>query len=147
MRVNEIMTHNPAVCPPEAGLREVARLMVRFDCGLIPVIGHGSRKPVGVVTDRDIACRTVAQGMNPLEMNAREIMTSPCVTVFHLERVEDCVRKMEECRIRRMPVVDEEGGIVGIVSQADLARYAGEGRTAELVEEVSEPQESPAVSE
>ena len=93
-------------------------------------------KPVGIVTDRDICCRTVAEGKNPLEMRAGDCMSSPCVTVTPEMSVEDCCRMMEE-KIRRVPVVDERDACCGIVAQADIARHAPEQETAEVVKEVS----------
>ena len=138
MQVKDIMTREPSCCTPDTNLQEVARLMVECDCGEIPVVeNRQSMKPVGVVTDRDICCRTVAEGKNPLEMTARDCMSSPCVTVTKEMGVEDCCRVMEENQIRRVPVVDERGACCGIVAQADIAQRASERETAEVVKEVS----------
>ncbi len=138
MQVKDIMTREPACCMPDTNLQEVARLMVECDCGEIPVVeNRQSMKPVGVVTDRDICCRTVAEGKNPLEMTAGDCMSSPCVTVTPEMGVEDCCRVMEENQIRRVPVVDERGACCGIVAQADIAQRASERETAEVVKEVS----------
>jgi len=138
MQVKDIMTREPSCCTPDTNLQEVARLMVECDCGEIPVVeNRQSMKPVGVVTDRDICCRTVAEGKNPLEMTARDCMSSPCVTVTPEIGVEDCCRVMEENQIRRVPVVDERGACCGIVAQADIAQRASERETAEVVKEVS----------
>jgi len=138
MQVKDIMTRDPACCTPDANLQEVARLMVECDCGEIPVVeNRQSMKPVGVVTDRDICCRTVAEGKNPLEMTAGDCMSSPCVTVKPEMSVEDCCQVMEENQIRRVLVVDENGACCGIVAQADIARHAPKQETAEVVKEVS----------
>ena len=138
MQVKDIMTREPACCTPDTNLQEVARLMVECDCGEIPVVeNRQSMKPVGVVTDRDICCRTVAEGKNPLELTAGDCMSSPCVTVTSEMGVEDCCRVMEENQIRRVPVVDERGACCGIVAQADIAQRASERETAEVVKEVS----------
>src|SRR4029453_13569554 len=138
MQVKEIMTREPACCMPDTNLQEVARLMVECDCGEIPVVeNRQSMKPVGVVTDRDICCRTVAEGKNPLEMTAGDCMSSPCVTVTPEMGVEDCCQLMEENKIRRVPGVDERGALCGIVAQADIARHAPEQETAEVVKVVS----------
>ena len=80
MRVKDIMSTTVACCGPETSLPEVARMMVDNDCGEIPVV-NASGAPIGVVTDRDITCRTIAEGRNPLVMVAGDCMTSPCVTV------------------------------------------------------------------
>lgn len=82
MQVKDVMTANPACCTAETNLREVAQLMVEHDCGEIPVVANkDTKKPVGVVTDRDIVCRTVAKGTNPLDLTAADCMSQPCVTV------------------------------------------------------------------
>ena len=137
MKIEEIMTPNPACCGPETNLREVARLMVDHDCGEIPVVRDG--RPVGVITDRDIAARAVAAGRNPLEMKASDLMSSPVITVNPSTDVDDCCDTMEEHQIRRVPVVDDSGSCCGMVSQADIAKHASARKTAEVVKEVSRP--------
>jgi CBS domain-containing protein len=138
MRVREIMSKNVACCGPETSLPEVARMMVDNDCGEIPVVTV-SRVPIGVVTDRDITCRTVAEGKNPLLMEAGDCMTTPCVTVTPETSLEECCQALESNRIRRVPVVDETGACCGMVSQADIALHAPKTETAEVVKKVSEP--------
>ena len=140
MKVKSIMTSNPACCTPDTSLRDVARLMVEHDCGEIPVVESlASMRPVGVITDRDIACRAVAGGKNPLQMTAKDCMSSPIVTVTPETDVQECVRTMEEHRVRRVPVVDEVGSCCGMVSQADIAKRAPARETAGLVKEISQP--------
>jgi CBS domain-containing protein len=140
------MTKDPACCTPETKLPEVARLMIEHDCGAIPVVGsQRERKPVGIITDRDITCRAVAAGKNPLDLTAGELMTTPVTTVTPAESLEECVRAMDERRVRRVPVVDEQGICCGIVAQADVARWAPEQETAELVRDISERAQAGAV--
>jgi CBS domain-containing protein len=141
MRVRDIMSKNVACCSPETSLPEVARMMVDNDCGEIPVV-NASRVPIGVVTDRDITCRAVAEGKNPLLMEAGDCMTTPCVTVTPETSLEECCETLESNRIRRVPVVDETGACCGMVSQADIARHAPKTETAEVVKKVSEPSRS-----
>jgi CBS domain-containing protein len=142
MKAKEIMTLNPAYCTPNTNLQQVAQMMVEHDCGCIPVVeSQDGLKPVGVVTDRDICCRTVAQGKNPLAMTAGEIMSSPVVTVTPNMSVKEFTRVMEENQIRRVLVVDENGDCCGIIAQADVARRASKQQTAEVVREVSQPSE------
>jgi CBS domain-containing protein len=143
MKVREIMTQDPACCPPEANIRDVARMMAENDCGEIPVLDERSR-PIGVVTDRDIACRVVAQGKDPDRTTARDAMTSPVITAAPEDDVAECLDKMEESQIRRVPVVDEGGACVGMIAQADIARAASEGDIAELVRDVSQPKDQPS---
>lgn len=142
MRVEEVMSSDPACCTRNSSLQEVARMMVDWDCGEIPVVeGPDSqgRKPIGVVTDRDIICRTVARGLNPLQLKVSDCMTEPCITVTPDMSVEDCCNVLEENKIRRVPVVDAQGNCCGIVALADIARHARMRTAAEVVREVSEP--------
>ena len=140
MRVKELMSPDPACCTRDTNLQEVARLMCDYDCGEIPVVDdRKTMRVVGVVTDRDITCRSVAKGMNPLEMTADSCMTTPVVTVTPDTTVDEACRLMEEHQIRRIPVVDPDKRCLGIVSQADLARNATPMQTAEVVAEVSRP--------
>ena len=143
MQVKEVMTANPVCCTPDTPLPAVAKLMVDNDCGEIPVVENKeSNIPVGVVTDRDIVCRTVAKDKNPLELTAGDCMSTSIVTVTPDTPVEECCRIMEEKQIRRVPVVDSDGACCGIVALADLAREAKSGVAGEVVKEVSEPSKS-----
>jgi CBS domain-containing protein len=140
MQVREIMTHDPACCAPETNVRDVARMMAENDCGEIPVLDESSR-PIGVVTDRDIACRVVAQGKDPGQTSARDVMSSPVITASPEDNVAECLDRMEENQIRRVPVVDADGACCGMIAQADIARAASEGDIAELVRDVSQPRD------
>lgn len=143
MQVKDVMTADPACCTPETPLTEVARMMVDNDCGEIPVVeAQGSKKPVGVVTDRDIVIRTIAENINPLELTAADCMTTPVVTVLADLPAEECCRTMEEKQIRRVPVVHDNGDIIGIVALADVARHSETSVAGDLVKEVSEPTKS-----
>lgn len=138
--VQEIMTRNPACSAQDEPLPDLARKMVEHDCGEIPIVeSRQNPRPVGVVTDRDIACRTVARGANPLELRAGDIMSSPVVSVGPNDSLEDCCRIMEERQIRRAPVVDEQGQCCGIVSQADIARHAPADAIGAIVRDISRP--------
>lgn len=138
MNVQEIMTENPACCPADENLQAVARMMVDNDCGLIPVVENAqSKKPVGTVTDRDICTRAVAEGRNPLDLTARDVMTENVITVTPETSLEECCNLMEDNQIRRVLVVDNKGDCCGIVAQADIAVNAGGNKTAEVVQEVS----------
>lgn len=141
MQVRDIMTQQVASCTPETGLEEVAAMMVECDCGAIPVVDPQTRKAVGVVTDRDIVCRAVAKGQNPMGMKVDQVMTMPIATVGPDASLEDCLAEMERAQVRRMLVVDEQGLLCGVVAQADIARAAPEHQTAELVKDVSKPSE------
>ena len=144
MQVREIMSNHLVCCTPDTPLADVARLMVENDCGQIPVVGSDDRRPVGVVTDRDIACRAVAKGRNPLDLTARDCMSSPVVTVSANAGVDECCQTMAGRQVRRLPVIDENGECCGIVAQADIARVASENVAGRVVREVS--REIPAAS-
>jgi CBS domain-containing protein len=141
MRVEQIMSPDPACCSRTTSLQEVAQMMRDHNCGEIPVVESvgAIRRPIGVVTDRDIVCRSVARGLNPLELQASDCMTEPCITVTPDMSVEQCCDILEENQIRRVPVVDAQGSCCGIVALADVALRAQDGTTAEVVREVSEP--------
>lgn len=136
--IESVMTRNPVTCYVNTPLPEVAALMLSHDCGQIPVV-DAQGKPLGVVTDRDIVVRVVANGGNPAVATAADAMTSPARTVGLDTDLDDCLHTMEQAQIRRVPVVDERGRLVGIVATADVA-LAGERKAiAEVMEEVSAP--------
>ena len=132
----DIMQKNPVHCLTTSSLQEVANLMVKYDCGEIPVIDPASEVIAGVITDRDITCRSVAEGLNPLEMKASEAMTVPAITVHPETTLDRCIHLMESNRIRRIPVVDKEDKICGIISLEDIARN-DEKYAAEIIHEIS----------
>lgn len=138
MQVKELMTADPACCTSENGLQEVAQMMVDNDCGEIPVVEDKKNNlPIGVITDRDIVCRTVARGLNPLDLTVADCMSKPCVTVTPDMSVEECSRILEENKIRRVPVVDADGSCCGIVALADIVLHARSSVAADVVKEVS----------
>lgn len=121
-------------------------MMADNDCGEIPVLDE-SNWPVGVVTDRDIACRAVAQGKDPKQTAARDVMSSPAITVNPGDSLADCRETMKRNQIRRVPVIDDSGSCCGMLAQADIARSASEHEIAELVRDVSQPSnEAPRIS-
>ena len=137
MQVKDIMTSDPACALPDSSLTEISRMMLVYDCGEIPIIeSEETRKPVGVVTDRDIVVRTMGEGLDPTDMLAREIMSTPVVTVTPNTSFEECKHVLEEKQIRRVPVVDENGAICGIVALADITRYGTQNDVGEVLQEV-----------
>jgi len=140
MTARDLMTANPACCTRDTSIGDVARLMVQCDCGQIPIVESKDRKKVvGVVTDRDIVCRTIAENRNPLEMRAEAVMSSPAVTVADDSDAEEVTGVMEKHQIRRVPVVNQNGELCGIISQADVARHRSSREAGELVRDVSAP--------
>jgi CBS domain-containing protein len=139
----DVMTPDPVCCTPTTTLEQVAKLMAQNDCGEIPVI-DSSDQPIGVVTDRDIVCRLVAEGKNPIAYTAETCMSQPVVTVRIDAPLSEVVSTMEKHQIRRVPVVDESGGCLGIISQADVAWAGPEREVAELVRQVSRDSGQPS---
>lgn len=141
MQVKDLMTAEPAYCTPNSTLLDVARLMRGRDCGAIPVVKDSAtgRELVGIITDRDIVIRGVAEGGDPFGLTAGQCMSMVVATVAPEASLEDCADVMEEHQVRRVPVVDRQGNCCGIVAQADLARKGPASQTAEVVCEVSQP--------
>ena len=141
----DIMTTHPACCTPETPLQRVAQLMVLQDCGEIPIVqDEDSLIPIGVVTDRDIVCRIVARGKNPLDHTAEACMSQPVITVDENMLMEDLLSVMEKHQVRRVPVVNARGRCVGVVSQADVAWKGQQKEVSDLVREVSRDTDSPS---
>jgi CBS domain-containing protein len=137
------MTANPTCCTAADSLQKAAQLMVEQDCGEIPVVdGSETRMPVGVLTDRDIVCRTVAKGMNPLDLTVGDAMTAPALSVSPEDSLDECFDMMERNQIRRVPVVASEGPIIGIISLADIARSVTGSETGAVLHAVSQPSSS-----
>lgn len=138
MDVKSVMTANPACCTAQTPLRDVARMMVDNDCGQIPVV-DAANAPIGVVTDRDIVVRIVAEGRDPATACAADCMTGPVTTVGADSSLAECCETMEREQVRRVPVVAADGSLCGIVSLADVALAGRDQKTAEVVKQVSEP--------
>ena len=140
MNVKDLMTPNPASCVPSTKLKDVVKMMIDNDCGEIPVVAaKDDKRPIGVITDRDIVVRTIGQGANPLDKTVEFCMTVPCITVTPDMSLVECCSVMETHQIRRVPVIDEKNMLVGIVSMADVAQNAGRRAAAEVIKEVSQP--------
>ena len=132
----DVMTADPACCSADTTLDRIAQMMVKNDCGEIPIVDGGNR-PIGVITDRDIVYRVVAEGKNPASQTAETIMTKPVVTVRTDAPLDEVIATMEKHQVRRVPVVDAGGCCAGIIAQADIAAEAAPQSAAELVREVS----------
>lgn len=149
MRAQDLMTMSPVCVTPDEDVQKVAQLMAEKDCGCIPVVDSSdNRRVVGVITDRDIAIRAIAEGKGP-STKARDIMTSDPRCCLPDDGVRAVERVMAEQQVRRVVIVDDDGTCVGIVAQADLARAKApdvtERDVAYVVEQISQPA-SPSVS-
>lgn len=134
-RVRDIMTENPVSVRPDSQVVEAARLMASEDVGSLPVV-DGDRL-VGVVTDRDITVRVVAEGRDAGATTVGEIASSDPVTVKPDADLDEALREMARNQVRRIPVVEGDR-LVGIVAQADVARETSDSETGRVVEEISE---------
>jgi CBS domain-containing protein len=133
-KIDEVMTRDPRTLTPESSVEEAARFMRDDDVGSLPLV-EGT-KCIGTVTDRDIVIGVVAESL-PLDTPVREIAARHLVTVDPQQPVEDAMRLMAEHQLRRLPVCAENGQLVGIVAQADVARFASPEETGETVEQIS----------
>jgi len=129
------MTSNPCSIDAEKSVAYAAKMMKEEDVGLAPIV-EGD-KLVGMLTDRDIAIRVVAEGRNPDQTKVREVASSQVVTIDPQQDLDEALRIMAKHQVRRLPVVEEDGRLVGVVAQADIAREGDDSRTGELVEEIS----------
>jgi CBS domain-containing protein len=132
--VKNVMTKNPTSCDPSATVVEAAKVMASEDVGSIPVAKDS--RLVGVVTDRDIVIRVLAEGRDPSSTTVGEIASSDLETVSPDDDLNTALRKMASSKVRRLPVVEGDE-LVGIVAQADVARQGDDSETGQVVEEIS----------
>jgi CBS domain-containing protein len=139
-KCSELMTKNPVCCLPDSMVAAVAQLMKRENIGPIPVIeNEQSRKLVGIVTDRDLALKIVAEGRDAKSTKVEAVMTRKVVTCRADDDVQKALDAMSEHQLRRIPVVDNENGILGIIAQADVAtRINQPEKTAAMVKGISQ---------
>jgi CBS domain-containing protein len=143
MRVHEIMTREPICCLAEDTAQAVAKLLRQEDVGSIPVISDASsRRLVGIITDRDLVCRIVSEGLDASTTAIAAFMTRDPVSCRAEQSLDSCEKLMQLHQIRRVPVVDKEGRCVGIVSQADVARFGHAERVQKTISEISRPVET-----
>lgn len=142
-KVRDVMSERPRCVTPETPLNQVAELMDTEDIGSVPVL-DGERL-TGMITDRDIVIRAVAKGKDPRGMPVREVSSNELVTVNPDSNLSDAAELMAAYQVRRLPVVDDENRLVGIVAQADVAMGAKEKDVGEMVESISQPPQGPRV--
>jgi CBS domain-containing protein len=134
-QVREVMTSNPTSCASKDSVVDAAKAMAKEDVGPIPVV-DGDRL-VGLLTDRDIVIRVVAEGRDPQSTTVGEVASAELATVSPDEDLDRALQLLAERRVRRLPVVEGEK-LVGIVAQADVARQGDDRSTGRVVEEISE---------
>ena len=136
MKVSEAMTRNVRIASPDQSIREAARIMAEIDAGVLPV-GENDRL-IGMITDRDIAIRAVAEGKGP-DTSVREVMTQDVKYCFDDEDTDDVARNMANQQVRRLPVVNRDKRLVGILSLGDVAVMEGARPAGEAFTGVSQP--------
>ncbi|WP_324774083.1 CBS domain-containing protein [Brevundimonas sp.] len=138
MNVSACMTANPRVCAPGDTIRDVARAMKEVDSGFLPV-GENDRL-VGMVTDRDLAVRAIAEGMGP-DTPVREVMTREVQYCFEDNDLDDVAARMSDLQVRRLPVLNRDKRLVGVISLGDMSHADDDGgiRTAAALSQVTEP--------
>ena len=139
-KCNEVMTKNPIYCLPNDAVARAAQLMKNENIGPIPVIeNEQTKRLVGIVTDRDLALKVVADGRDPKSTKVEEVMTRKVVTCRPEDDLQTALDAMSEHRLRRIPVVDDDNKLVGIIAQADVATRVNQPqKTAEMVKEISQ---------
>jgi len=133
--IRDVMTRSPRTIDSAGSAVDAARLMRDEDVGLIPIVE--SDRLVGTVTDRDIAVRIVAEGKSPETTHVADIASRELVTIDPDQDVDEAMRLMSKHQVRRLPVVEEDGKLVGIVAQADIAKHVAPAQTGEVVEKIS----------
>lgn len=136
MKISEVMTRDVQAVRPDQSAQEAASFMLSADAGSIPV-AEGDRL-IGMITDRDIAVRGIAKGYGP-DTPVRELMTDDLIVVRADDNIEDAAEKMSSAQVRRLPVIDDQQRLCGIVSLGDLSREADEDSASQALEGVSQP--------
>jgi CBS domain-containing protein len=134
--IKDAMTSNPCSIDADKPVSYAAKMMRDEDVGLAPIV-EGDRL-IGTLTDRDIALRVVAEGRDPETTIVREVATQDIVTIDPQQGLDEALRLMAQHQVRRLPVVEEDGRLVGVVAQADVAQQADPAQTGRMVEDISE---------
>lgn len=134
-KIRDVMTPNPRTVEPSTPIQEAAKLMRDEDVGPIPIVENGT--VTGLVTDRDLVVRVIAEGKDPATTRVADIASQDLITIDPEQSLDEALRLMAKHQVRRLPVCEEDGRLVGIVAQADVALAAKDESTGELVEEIS----------
>jgi len=132
--IKEVMTSQVKTCEPDTTVMEAAKVMANEDVGPVPIVEEG--RLTGIVTDRDIVIRVVAEGRDPSSTTVGEIASRDLVTVSPDDDLDAALEQLAQNQVRRIPVVEGDR-LVGIVAQADIARLGSDSKTGEVVEEIS----------
>jgi CBS domain-containing protein len=145
MKIREIMSRDPACCVPSDSAQTVAKMLCDRNIGSMPVVANQQlRELVGMITDRDLCCSVVAEGRDPKTTHIEKLVSLPPLSCREGANVEICESLMQEHQVRRIPIVDAEDRVIGIVSQADLALKDKPERVSKTVAEISKARPSMA---
>ena len=133
--IRDVMTSNPCTIDAEKPVAYAAKMLRDEDVGLAQIVEDD--KLIGMLTDRDIAIRVVAEGRDPGQVKVRDVESKQVVTIDPQQDLDEALRIMAKHQVRRLPVVEEDGRLVGVVAQADIAREGDDRKTGKLVEEIS----------
>jgi CBS domain-containing protein len=147
VKVKEVMSQNPVCCLATDSAQAVARTMCERNVGSIPVVSdHQSKQLLGMITDRDLCCSVIAAGLDPKTTPIQKFITSNPIACRDGENVDKCEQVMQKHQIRRVPVVDGQDQVIGIVSQADLALKGKPEHVSKIVAEISKPNRAHAAA-
>ena len=147
MKIKEVMSQNPVCCLASDSAQSVARMMCERNIGSIPVVSdQQSKQLLGMITDRDLCCSVVAGGLDPKTTPIQKFITANPITCRDGENIDKCEQVMQKHQVRRVPVVDGQNHIIGIVSQADLALKGKPERLPKTIAEISKPTRTSAAA-
>ena len=147
MKIKEVMSQNPVCCLASDSAQSVARMMCERNIGSIPVVSdQQSKQLLGMITDRDLCCAVIAGGLDPKTTPIQKFITTKLITCRDGEDIDNCEKVMQEHQVRRVPVVDGQNHVIGIVSQADLALKGKPEHVSKTVAEISKPSRASAAA-
>ena len=141
MKCKEMMTQKVVCCLPDDKVAKVAKKMKKADIGSVPIVEDMEKKKlIGIITDRDLALKVIGKGRKPQSTKIKKVMTKNVVTCLANDDLQKALDLMAENQLRRIPVVDKNNRVVGVISQADIAiRLNQAEKTAEVIKDISEP--------
>lgn len=134
--IREAMTPNPSTVQPTTSIVEAAQVMKSEDAGVVPVVD--GEQLIGMLTDRDIVIRIIAEGRDANSTTVGDIASRQLVTIDPQQEIDEAVRLMSQHQVRRLPVVEEDGRLVGVIAQADIAQTTDAATAGQMVEEISQ---------
>jgi CBS domain-containing protein len=147
VKIKEVMSQNPVCCLASDSAQTVAQTMCERNVGSIPVVSdHQSKQLLGMITDRDLCCSVIAAGLDPRTTPIQKFITTKPITCRDGENIDHCEKAMQEHQVRRIPVVDGQDHVIGIVSQADLALKGKPEQVSKTVAAISKPKRAVAAA-